>query len=101
MLPPYSPMTGERAGLQVPRVTPLCVMMQVAAEDTHDNYVVCRGYDPRVNRFFDYDENDLGTKPGIAVGKPYGNRVAGVFEIGQVFPALISGELGRRSEYSP
>jgi len=72
----------------VPGVHPHCAMMQVAAADTHDDYVVCRGYDTRVKRFFDYDATDAD-KPGIAVGKPFGNRSSGAYEIGQIFPALI------------
>ena len=88
ILPPYQPITGERAGLMVPGVHPHCAMMQVAAADTHDDYVVCRGYDTRVKRFFDYDATDAD-KPGIAVGKPFGNRSSGAYEIGQIFPALI------------
>lgn len=82
-------MTGEHAELLVPGITPHCAMMQVAAEDTHDDYVVCRGYDPRYKKFFDYDEDDLETKPGIPVGKPFGSRSPDTYEVGQVLPALI------------
>jgi len=46
-------------------------MMQVAAEDTHENYVICRGWDIRFNRFFDYADGDEDN-PGIPVAKPYG-----------------------------
>jgi len=64
-------------------------MMQVAAEDTHQDYVVCRGYDPRIRKFIDYDEEDLENKPGIPVGKPYGKRSTGKYQVGQVFAAAI------------
>ncbi len=95
-LPPsFDPMTGEHAGLQVSGVHPYCAMMQVAAEDTHDDYVVCRGYDTRVKRFFDYDANDAD-KAGIAVAKPYGSRTAGNYQVGQMFAALLPlGRLGQ------
>jgi hypothetical protein len=86
---PFDPMGGDHAPLMIDGVYPHCAMMQVAAEDTHDDYVVCRGYDPRYRRFFDYDEDDLTTKPGIAVGKPFGSRRAGAYQIGQVYPAFI------------
>ncbi len=63
-------------------------MMQVAAEDTHDNYVICRGYDPRVKKFFDYVEDDAD-KVGIPVAKPWNHRGAGAYTVGHVFPAVI------------
>ena len=56
---PYNPMSGEYAPLQIPGVSPFCALMQVAAEDTHDNYVICRGYDTLTARFIDYDAPDL------------------------------------------
>ncbi len=95
-LPPsFDPMTGEHAGLQVPGVSPNCALMQVAAEDTHDDYVVCRGYDTRVKRFFDYVEGDTD-KIGISVAKPYGSRTAGSYQVGQMFAALLPlGRLGQ------
>ncbi len=86
--PPYQPMTGERAQLMAPGQHPHCAMMQVAAEDTHDNYVICRGLDTRTKRFYDYEEGSE-TKIGFAVAKPYGKRSAGVYQIGQIFPALL------------
>jgi hypothetical protein len=63
-------------------------MMQVAAADTYDDYVICRGYDPRDERFYDYEEGN-SDKPGIPVAKPYGNRAAGAYKVGEVFPAVI------------
>jgi hypothetical protein len=86
--PPYQPIAGEHAKLLIPGNAPYCAMMQVAAEDTHADYLICRGYDPRVRRFFEYDESDP-EKAGIPVGKPYGNRVVGQYTVGQVFAAMI------------
>lgn len=63
-------------------------MMQVAAEDTYDDYVICRGFDPRILRFIDYAEGDAN-KPGISVAKPFGKRTAGTYEIAEVYPALL------------
>jgi hypothetical protein len=63
-------------------------MMQIAKADTYENYVVCRGYDTRDQRHYDYDESDAD-KNGIPVAKPYGNRVAGLYQVGQVFPAIL------------
>ena len=72
-------------------------MMQVAVEDTHDNYVICRGYDPRIKKFFDYVEaveaaegvEGVEGKPGVPVAKPWSNRTAGAYTVGQIFPAVI------------
>jgi hypothetical protein len=86
--PPYQPITGERAGLLVRGQYPYCAMMQVAADDEHDDYVICRGYDPRIRRFIEYDSEDED-KPGIPVAKPYGNRIAGQYTVGHVFPAVL------------
>jgi len=63
-------------------------MMQVAAEDTYSDYVICRGFDPRILKFIDYAEGDVD-KPGISVAKPFGKRTAGTYEIGEVYPALL------------
>jgi len=86
--PPYQPITGERASLMAKGDYPYCAMMQVAAEDTHADYVICRGFDPRIRKFFNYEEGN-DDKPGIPVAKPYGSRGAAQYEIGQVFPAVI------------
>lgn len=70
---------------------PYCAMMQVAAEDTFNNYVICRGWDPRVKKFFDYSDGVEGVPdaPGVPVAKPYGCRTAGTYKVGQVFPAVL------------
>lgn len=67
---------------------PYCAMMQVAAEDTYDDYVICRGFDPRILRFVDYAAGNPN-KPGISVAKPFGKRTAGAYEIAEVYPALL------------
>ena len=46
-------------------------MMQIAKDDIYDDYVVCRGFDPRIQRFVDFAENS-SEKPGISVAKPFG-----------------------------
>lgn len=86
--PPYNPITGGHANLRYEGIHPHCAMMQVAVEDTHANYVICRGYDPRVKKFFDYVEGDAD-KIGIPVAKPWSNRTVGSYTVGHVFPAVI------------
>ena len=85
---PYNPMHGEQANLRQEGTAPYCAMMQVAEEDTYDDYVICRGFDTRILRFIDYAEGNPN-KPGISVAKPYGNRVSGRYEIGEIYPALL------------
>jgi len=86
--PPYNPIHGEQANLRQEGTSPWCAMMQVAAEDTYANYVICRGFDPRILRFVDYAEGD-SNKPGISVAKPFGKRRAGAYEIAEIYPALL------------
>lgn len=81
-------MSGKHAALQVPGVFPYCVLMQVAAEDTERDYVLCRGFDPRMNRFIDYEE-DNENKPGIPVAKPYGHRMKGLYRIAEMYAAAL------------
>ncbi len=88
VLPQYEPITGERAALDVPGISPYCAMMQVAAKDTHCNYVICRGYDPRDGRYYPYEDGDAD-KVGIPVAKPYWACSPGIYRIGQVFPAVL------------
>lgn len=85
--PPYNPIAGEQASLRQEGESPFCAMMQVAAEDTYDNYVICRGFDTRILKFVDYD--GTSSKPGITVAKPFGNRRKRTYEIGEVYPALL------------
>lgn len=81
-------MSGEHAPLQITGVFPYCAMYQVAAEDTETDYVLCRGFDVRINRFIDYAAGDAN-KPGVPVAKPYGSRGAGTYTIGQIFAAWL------------
>jgi len=86
--PPYNPMHGEQANLRQDGTAPYCAMMQVAADDTYTDYVICRGFDPRILKFIDYAVGDAN-KPGISVAKPFGRRTAGTYEIGEVYPAFL------------
>ena len=86
--PPYSPVTGEDAALSSKGIFPFVAMMQVAAEDTHQNYVICRGHDIRYSKFYDYASGNTD-KPGIAVAKPYGRRMACAYRVGQILPAIL------------
>ncbi len=92
--PPFSPITGEHADLRTTGRFPWCAMVQIAGKDTRDDYVICRGFDPRTGKFTDYEEDEDGNptdddKPGIPVGKPYSRRAAGTYIVGQVFAAMI------------
>lgn len=86
--PPYHPIHGEYANLRQDGISPFCAMMQVAAEDTYTNHVICRGFDPRILRFIDYAVGDANN-PGISVAKPFGKRTVGTYEIGEIYPALL------------
>ena len=86
--PPYQPMTGERAPLQVQGVFPYCVLMQVASKDDKDDYVLCRGFDCRMNRFIEYEEGN-SDKPGIPVAKPYGSRRKGLYKMAGMYAASL------------
>lgn len=85
---PFNPMQGGQANLRQDGTSPYCAMMQIAAEDTYDDYVICRGFDTRILRFVDYAEGDPN-KPGISVAKPFGKRRAGEYQIAEVYPALL------------
>lgn len=85
---PYNAITGDHANLRQEGTSPFCAMMQVAAEDTHADFVICRGFDPRILRFIDYAAGDAN-KPGISVAKPYGKRRVDTYQIGEVYPALL------------
>jgi hypothetical protein len=89
---PYNAMRGDHDDLQLFGEFPYCAMMQVACEDIYENYVVCRGFDPRMLKFIDYAENNA-EKPGISVAKPYGCRVtsggAKRYRKGEIFMAVL------------
>jgi len=87
--PPFNAVTGQYASLTGEiGVSPYCVLMQVAAEDTYADYVICRGFDTRMLVFVDYEAGN-SNKPGISVAKPYGRRKAGFYQVGQICPALL------------
>lgn len=85
---PRNPVDGEYAKLSIRGIYPHTALMQVAAEDTHDNYVICRGFDTRYSRFFDYVEGDA-YKKGIAVAKPYGVRGTYPYSVGEIYAAFL------------
>ena len=85
---PFNPQTGEYATLQPKGVFPYCALMQVAAEDTEVNYVVCRGWEPREQKFIDYEAGN-DEKPGIAVAKPYAAREVGIYQPGAFHIAFL------------
>lgn len=75
---PFNPITGQFAQIGKAGIVSRVAMMQVIEEDTHDNYVVCRGFDPETQRFYST----------INVAKPYGARGSGSYQAGQVFAAI-------------
>jgi len=96
---PFNPVQGNFDSLNVEGVWPYCAMMQVAEEDKFDDFVLCRGFDPRYLKFIDYIPNRADA-PGIAVAKPFGCRVEGNsagkntgkpkrYRIGEVYPAFL------------
>jgi hypothetical protein len=95
---PFNPATGERAplGAYPVRGTTLAIF-QVCAEDTHDDYIECRGFeadnDPNF-RFLHDPHTAVDTTP-INVAKPYGVRGTNPYVVGQiVVAARIKGRLG-------
>lgn len=85
---PFNPVTGGHAELIKSGVFPYVAMMQVAAPDTEQDYVLCRGFDVRIGRFIDYEDGNAD-KPGIPVAKPYSKRTVGAYTVGQIFPAVL------------
>lgn len=77
--PPTNPFNMETAGVQAEGVFPHSALWQVVEEDTHADYLVCQGYDPREGRYFE----------SMAVAKPYGSRITGAYTVGQVFQAWL------------
>ena len=85
---PRDPLTGKLETLQPQGISPYVALMQVASEDTHDNYVVCQGFDTRDNKYYYYEEGDAD-KRGIAVAKPYGLRGQTTYTIGEMYIAVL------------
>ena len=85
---PINAMAGGTAPLQVEGVFPYSALLQIAAVDTQDNYVYCRGFDPRIAKFIEYESGN-SDKPGIPAAKPYGKRRKGAYKIAEVFQALL------------
>jgi hypothetical protein len=75
---PFNPVTGQFAKIGHPGVVSSVVMMQIAEEDTHDNYVVCRGYDPETRKFY----------AQLHVAKPFGIRGTFPYQVGEVYPTV-------------
>ena len=78
---PLDAVTGQHAPIGETAGPPTYVaMMQVIEEDTHDDYVVCRGFWPDKQKFFDT----------LSVAKPYGARGAFPYTVGEVHPAMLA-----------
>lgn len=82
-------MGGTHADLKAAGEHPYCAMMQVAEADKYEDYVICRGFDPRMRKFIDYEDGNPN-KPGISVAKPFSHRIECYYQIGHVFPAFLT-----------
>lgn len=95
---PFNPITGKNASLeQIPGKGTTLAMFQVIEDDTHDNYVVCRGYEADNDPDFRYlhDPYTVPATTPINVAKPYSVRGTFPYELGQVIVAArIKGRLG-------
>jgi len=90
---PFNPMGSFHDTLAPEGIYPYCAMLQIAEEDKYTDYVMCRGFDTRMRKFVDYEEGDA-TKPGIAVAKPWGNRVKCYYQKWSVYPCLLPTQQG-------
>lgn len=82
---PFNPITGQHAQIGSHGILSVCAIVQVIEEDTHDNYVVCRGFDPADGRFYNT----------INVAKPYSVRGTKPYKVAEVYPAIKAlGKLG-------
>ena len=95
---PYNPATGARAplGRYAPRGTTIAVFQvigddpnDISTQDTHDDYVVCRGFEPDSDpRFrFLHDPYTKATTDSISVAKPYSIRGSFPYKRGQIVVA--------------
>ncbi len=95
---PFNPVTGQRAQMGSPP-TPGTILStfqvigddpaDAMTQDTHANYVVCRGFEPDIDPFFRY-LHDPKTKPdtkSIKVAKPHSVRGTFPYKRGQVIVA--------------
>jgi len=90
---PFDPMASRHEDLDPQGIYPYCAMLQIAEEDKYTDYVMCRGFDTRMQKFVDYAAGD-STKPGIAVAKPWGNRVKCYYHKWSVYPCLLPTQQG-------
>ena len=86
--PGFNPGSGSFATVQTPGLAPYCAMMQIAEEDKYDDYVICRGFDPRIRAFVDYSAGDPD-ELGISVAKPFGKRIKCYYQVGHIYPAML------------
>ena len=77
--PPFNPIQGENANLRQDGTIPFCAMVQITEEDTHDDYVICRVFDPRILRFME----------NVSVGKPFGKRKPNMYQVAEIYPAFL------------
>ena len=103
---PFNPATGERAplGRYATRGTTLATFQVIGDfppspehQDTHANYIVCRGYDPDADPHFRhlYDPYTGPASQSINVAKPYALRGNHPYVLGQiVIAARIRTKLG-------
>ncbi len=102
--PPYNPITGEHANLNKPGLNTRLSVFQVVGDDgtvenqdTHDNYILCLGWDldtdPDCRHLYDPTTNAQGK--AIPVAKPYGVRGTYPYVLGQmVVVAKVRTRLG-------
>lgn len=108
---PYAPITGERALLGRPpaKGTTLGIFQVIGddpedpeTQDTHDNYVVCRGYeaesDPNFQFLYDPYTNESPDAKAIHVAKPYGVRGTFPYTLGQV---IVAARIFTKLGYTP
>lgn len=95
---PFSPTTGERAPLGRPQVkgTTLAIF-QVVEDDTHDDYIECRGYEAEADPNFQFlhDPYEFPDTTPIHVAKPFAIRGTFPYQQGDlVVAARIRTKLG-------
>lgn len=75
---PFLPVTGQHAPLGVPGIHTRLAYFQVVEADTHDDYVICRGWD------LDRDPECRYRFDKIPIAKPYGLRGTNPYSVGQM-----------------